>query len=349
MNVGDISSRNQCVPHSEGGIFLITRAEGFVPRGSTLRPVTFRALVAMLVAFVLAIASCTGERPVLTTDPLPGAVSVDSGLPTAADRSGEGAADASGDVTSSPIESAPVEASPDDGVEILEIEILETVPHDPTAFTQGLELSNGLLVESTGQVGESDLRTVDPSTGEVVQLVPSPPEIFAEGVTRVDDVLIQLTWKDERAFYWDAATLTFQKEERYGGQGWGMCYTGTDLLMTDGSAGLITRDVETMAELARIQVSLEGVPVDGLNELECVGDEVWANVWQENYLVRIDPATGEVTGFVDADELVSAQPQSADVLNGIAWDESNDTFFLTGKYWPNMYRVRLVPAEPGPG
>ncbi|MCL4111938.1 UNVERIFIED_CONTAM: hypothetical protein GTU68_043048, partial [Idotea baltica] len=226
------------------------------------------------------------------------------------------------------------------------VEIIESFPHDSTSFTQGLELYDGVFLESAGLYGESDLRRVDPTTGQVLQSVPIDAEFFAEGLTRVGDQVIQLTWRENTAFYWDANTLERTKEVSYQGEGWGLCYDGAKLIMTDGTPTLIFRDPVTFDETGRVPVTLNGQDVFNLNEVECVDGVVWANIWQTELIVRIDPTTGVVTGIVDAVALQGPSletPQGA-VLNGIAWDASTQSFYVTGKLWPTMYRVNFVPA-----
>ena len=232
----------------------------------------------------------------------------------------------------------------DGSVEALAIEIIETLPHDPDAFTQGLLVDEGLLIESTGLRFESDLRRVRPDTGEVVQIVAAPDDLFAEGLTRVGDELIQLTWQDERALYWDATTFELNREVTYTGEGWGLCYDGAQLVMSDGSPTLVFRDPATFAQLSDIRVTLDGLDLHNLNELECVDGKVWANVYKTDLIVRIDPTTGVVEAVVDARSLEQPRTDEIDVLNGIAYDSTNDVFYVTGKLWPTMYKVRFVPA-----
>lgn len=231
------------------------------------------------------------------------------------------------------------------GVQFLTVEILEEFPHDATAFTQGLELQdNGLFIESTGLYGQSSLRRVQPFTGEVLERVRIPDDFFAEGVTQVGNELVLLTWQENTAFFWDADSLAPTREVTYEGEGWGICYDGERLVMTDGTPVLIFRDATSFDEIGRVPVTLDGVAVPNLNEVECVDGDVWANIWLSDTIVRIDPATGKVTATVDAVALNPATDPENAVLNGIAWDESTESFFVTGKLWPTMYRVNFVPA-----
>jgi len=226
--------------------------------------------------------------------------------------------------------------------EALRVAVVGTRPHDPAAFTQGLLLYGGELYESTGLSGESTLRRVDPRTGEVRGRVDVPPEFFAEGLARAGDRLVQLTWREGRAFEYDRVTLAKLREFTYDTEGWGLCYDGRRLVMSDGTANLYFRDPATFALLGRVPVTLAGRPQDQVNELECVGNQVYANIWQTDTIVRIDPATGAVGAVVDAAGLLTPEERAAaDVLNGIAWDPAAGTFLITGKRWPKLFEVRF--------
>lgn len=224
-------------------------------------------------------------------------------------------------------------------------EVEGTFPHDPEAFTQGLLLENGLLYESTGLYGRSSLREVDPVSGSVLRKKDLDPGLFGEGLALVGDRLIQLTWRAERALIYDLETFEPLGSFRYRGEGWGLCYDGEELWMSDGSSSLTVRDPDTFEVRRRVPVTAEGEPVDLLNELECVGPHVYANVWQTDGIVRIDKSNGKVGALVDAAGLLSAEQRaglSADaVLNGIAYDPDNDLFLVTGKLWPLLLAVRF--------
>ena len=224
--------------------------------------------------------------------------------------------------------------------------MLRAVPHRTDAFTQGLVWADGTIYESTGLVGRSTVSALDPATGTVRTSVDSEPDVFGEGLALVGDRLIQLTWQDEVAFVHDAETLELIDRYRYEGEGWGLCHDGEWLVMSDGSPELTFRDPETFAETGTVTVVLDGRPVEELNELECVGDRIYANVWQTDTIVEIDGASGEVTGVVDASALKEQlDPPVSDrnaVLNGIAHDPEAGTFWLTGKLWPQMFEVRFV-------
>jgi glutamine cyclotransferase len=228
-------------------------------------------------------------------------------------------------------------------------EVLAEVPHDPAAFTQGFETSDGALYEGTGRAGSSQLRELDPDTGEVRRAVPLPGALFGEGITVVGDRIWQLTWRDGVALEWDRASFTLLREVPVDGEGWGLCRDdrgpgGVRLVRSDGTDRLRFHDPRTFAGTGSVAVTLDGAPVTELNELECVDGQVWANVWRTDRIVRIDPADGRVTAVVDATGLLPADRRGeADVLNGIA-AVGDGEFLLTGKLWPTTFRVRFVPA-----
>jgi len=219
-------------------------------------------------------------------------------------------------------------------------------PHDALAWTQGLQLDpDGRLYESTGLEGSSTLREVDPVSGAVLRSVALPSDEFAEGLALVDDRLVQLTWREGIAHVWEAASFRELPGFAYGGEGWGLCFDGERLVMSDGSDRLTFRDPATFEALGSVSVTLTGRPLDRLNELECVDGEVWANVWQSDRIVRIDPEGGAVTGTLDLRGLLVAEPAPGepepDVLNGIAWDADTGTFLVTGKLWPELVQIRV--------
>jgi glutamine cyclotransferase len=244
-----------------------------------------------------------------------------------------------------PSEVAAAAASAPDAPERLKVKVLSTRPHDPEAFTQGLVLDGGTLYESTGINGQSSLREVDPKTGKVRRKLAVPAEYFAEGLALVDGRLIQLTWKEEKAFVYDRADFKPAGEFRYDGEGWGLCWDGSRLVMSNGSDRLTFRDPKTFAVLSILDVILAGQPVHQLNELECVDGAIYANVWQTDDILRIDPRDGRVTAVIDASGLLTAaERQKTDVLNGIAWNPATKTFLITGKLWPKVFEVQFVPV-----
>jgi glutaminyl-peptide cyclotransferase len=230
--------------------------------------------------------------------------------------------------------------------ERMRVEVVRKVPHDTDAFTQGLVIDEGRLFESTGLVGKSRVREVDLDSGRELRRREIPEPFFGEGLAKVGRELIVLTWKSGRAFRYDAETFELMGEHEYEGEGWGLTFDGERLIMSDGSAFLQFRDPQTFALKARLEVRLDGRPVRHLNELELAGGLIYANVWQTDRIVAIDPSSGEVRRTIDARGLLGRTERwRADVLNGIAHDASTGEFFLTGKLWPWLFQVRFVPAE----
>ncbi len=222
-------------------------------------------------------------------------------------------------------------------------QIVRTYPHDPDAFTQGLEYDDGVLYEGTGLNGRSSIRKVKLETGEVLQKRDVAQEHFGEGITVFKSELFELTWKSRVAFVYDTSTFEPKKRFAYTGEGWGLTHDGTSLIMSDGSDELRVLDPSTFAERRRIKVTASGSPVRSLNELEFVKGEIFANVWTTDYIARIAPDTGRVTGYVDLRGLLApAERARTDVLNGIAYDAQHDRLFVTGKLWPKLFEIRVV-------
>jgi len=222
-------------------------------------------------------------------------------------------------------------------------EILKTYPHDSSAYTQGLIYLDGFLYESTGLSGRSSVRKVDIETGRSLQQYAVLPEYFAEGLTGWGSDLIQLTYQTQTGFVYDRATLKLKSSFPYTGEGWGLTHDGKRLIMSDGTSTLRFLDPNSFRETGRIVVRDRGQPVRDLNELEYVKGEVFANVWQTDYVARIDPASGKVNGYIDLRGLLTdRERESTDVLNGIAYDEAGDRLFITGKLWPRVFEVRIT-------
>lgn len=232
----------------------------------------------------------------------------------------------------------------------LTLEVVATYPHDPAAFTQGLLWHRGKLYESTGMYGTSSLREVELTSGRIARRLKLAPDQFAEGLALADGELFQLSYQGEHGWVWDVETFTKVREFAYRGEGWGLTFDGSALIQSDGSSRLTFRSPADFSVLRELSVVRAGRPQFYLNELEWVNGEIWANVWQSDEILRIDPRTGLVTGSVDASQLLSPdERRRTDVLNGIAWDSERGLFLLTGKYWPKLFAVAIrSPAPPAP-
>lgn len=223
------------------------------------------------------------------------------------------------------------------------MQVVATYPHDRSAFTQGLLLHEGTLYESTGLVGESSLRQVELNTGRVIKKIDVAPPIFAEGLALAGDRLFQLTWQSNQALVYDRRTFARTGQFSYKGEGWGLCNDGKELVMSNGSHELTFRRPSDFSITRTRAVTMDGAPLNQLNELECVDGAVYANVWMKDIIVRINPAGGVVTQMIDATNLLSPiERQGVDVLNGIAYDPADKTFLITGKKWPKLFRVKFV-------
>ena len=221
--------------------------------------------------------------------------------------------------------------------------IVHVYPHDPNAFTQGLEYADGVLYEGTGLNGRSSIRKVALETGKVLQQRAVPAEHFGEGITIWKNDLIELTWQTHVAFVYDKNTFEPKKRFSYPGEGWGLTHDGTNLIMSDGTDELRLLDPVTFAERRRIKVTAAGQPLRNLNEIEVVKNEILANIWQTDYVARIAPDSGKVTSYIDLRGLLSTSERAnADVLNGIAYDAAHDRLFVTGKLWPKLFEIQVV-------
>ena len=222
-------------------------------------------------------------------------------------------------------------------------QVVRSYPHDRGAFTQGFLVRDGVFLESTGMNGQSGIRRVKIETGEVLQAKKLEEQYFGEGITEFKGSIYQLTWQHGIGFVYDAKSFDRTRTWNYKGEGWGLTHDSTNLIMSDGTAQLRLIDPATLKELSRITVRDGGTPVEKLNELEYVKGEILANVWQTERIARIDPKTGNVTGWVDlAGLLTPSERGSADVLNGIAYDAAADRLFVTGKWWPRIFEIKLV-------
>lgn len=231
--------------------------------------------------------------------------------------------------------------------ETMTYEVLNVYPHDPGAFTQGLIYLDGFLYESTGLYGESTLRKVDLETGEVIQKIDLMPEYFAEGMTHWGDTLVQLTWREGTGFVYELADFSILEQFAYPVEGWGLTQDGEHLIMSDGTSSLHFLNPETLLIEKSINVTYQGREIQRINELEFIRGEIFANIWQTESIIRIDPQSGEVKGWIDMNGILPPEQRktNTDVLNGIAYDPRNDRLFVTGKFWPRLYEIRLIALE----
>jgi len=223
--------------------------------------------------------------------------------------------------------------------------VVNVYPHDENAFTQGLVFEDGFLYEGTGLYGNSSLRRVELETGKVLQVHALQGQFFGEGVAIVGDKIIQLMWESHRGFVYDKNTFDLLREFSYLTEGWGITYDGSRLIMSDGTANLYFLDPETFQRVGQVKVR-DAAPVTGLNELEYVKGEAYANVWGEEEIAVINPQTGRVKAWIDLKGIRGSENRDPDnVLNGIAYDSKGDRLFVTGKRWPRLYEIRLIPPE----
>jgi glutamine cyclotransferase len=240
----------------------------------------------------------------------------------------------------------PLVSNPATPIERLTYEVLATYPHDPNAWTQGLIYVDGVLFEGTGRNNLSSLRRVELTSGKVEQQVDLAGEFYGEGIALVADRIYQLTWQSQRGFIYNRDSFERVGEFTYPTEGWGLTYDGLHLIMSDGSDQLFFRNPADFSEVRRVQVSAAGVPVARLNELEYVNGVVYANIWQTDTIVRIDPNNGQVLAEIDLTGLLPAEDRAgADVLNGIAYNPQTDTFLVTGKLWPKLFEIKIIPKN----
>lgn len=221
--------------------------------------------------------------------------------------------------------------------------VIHTFPHDPQAFTQGFEIRGGVFYEGTGLNGRSTLRKVELATGKVLQSTPLPQRFFGEGITVLDGRIVQLTWQAHQGFIYDQTKFELQKTFDYPGEGWGLTNDGKRIYMSDGTAEIRVWNGSTLKEERRIKVHDGPDPVLELNELEWVRGEIYANIWQTDRIARISPTDGRVLGWIDLAGILP--PGDHDVLNGIAYDAAADRLFVTGKLWPKIFEIKLVPKK----
>jgi len=222
--------------------------------------------------------------------------------------------------------------------------VIHTYPHDPAAFTQGLVFHQGALFEGTGLVGESTLRKVELESGAVLQRLSLPPEQFGEGIAINGDRILQLTLSSGTGYVYDLTSFRLLATFSYPGEGWGLTHDGTRLILSDGTSSLRFLDPESLTEIGQLQVTDRGQPVGGLNELEFVEGELFANLWPTDRVARLSLETGQVVGWIDFAGLLPAESRvpGVDVLNGIAYDAERGRLFVTGKRWPALFEIELV-------
>ncbi len=237
---------------------------------------------------------------------------------------------------------APAAAHP---TPIYSYQVVHAYPHDRGAFTEGLLFRDGYLYESTGQNGHSSIRKVELQTGRVLQQRNLPDAVFGEGIVDWGDRLIGVTWHSGTGYVFKLKTFDYEKNFAYPGEGWGMTRSDKRLLLSDGTATIRLLDPQTLAQTGSITVTDQGAPVTELNELEWIKGTIYANVWKTNRIARIDPKSGRVTSWIDLSGLLAHSGRTtdgADVLNGIAYDAQRDRLFVTGKYWPDVFEIKVV-------
>jgi glutaminyl-peptide cyclotransferase len=231
-----------------------------------------------------------------------------------------------------------------EGATVYNYEIVKIYPHDPTAFTEGLEYDKGELFEGTGGTGSSDVRRVKLETGEVLQKVLIPADQFGEGVTEFGGKLYQLTWRTRIGYVYDAKTLKLEKTFKYNTEGWGFTHDDKQLIYSDGTPNIFFMDPKSLKVTKSIFVTApDGSPVNNLNELEYINGEIWANVWLTDLIARINPKTGKISSFVNLAKLPTGllRPNGDAVANGIAYDAAGKRLFVTGKLWSFLYEIKL--------
>jgi len=234
-----------------------------------------------------------------------------------------------------------------DVIPVYSYNIVNTYPHDPDAFTQGLVFKDGFLYEGTGRLERSTLRRVELETGAILQIRELPDQFFGEGITIYGNEIIQLTWQSNVGFVYDKNSFELLQQFDYSTEGWGITHDGTRLIMSDGTSTLHFLDPQTFDEIGHLEVFDNDGPITRFNELEYVQGEIYANVWQTDRIARIAPETGRVVGWVELEGLLSTEDctEPVDVLNGIAYDAEADRLFVTGKLWPKLFEIELISPE----
>lgn len=237
------------------------------------------------------------------------------------------------------ISASPLQA---EEVEELDYQLLNSYPHDPQAFTQGLEVYNGFLYEGTGLYGSSSLRKVEIKSGQVIKKIELEPEYFGEGITILNEKIYQLSWKEEKAFVYDL-DFNLVQTFNYQGEGWGLANNGEQLIMSDGSEFIYFRDPNSFEITDKVAVTSGQNRIKNINELEYQDGYIYANIWQTDYIVKINPQTGKLRGLLDLSNILEIEnPEEIDVLNGIAFDPEEENFLVTGKLWPKLFRIEII-------
>lgn len=232
---------------------------------------------------------------------------------------------------------------PESGARLLQYEVVHDYPHDSNAFLQGLLWSDGFLYESTGLQGQSTLRRVDLQTGKILQSIRLPADLFGEGLALVGEHLVQLTWISKLGLVYDRSSFTLERRFSYNTEGWGLTYDGKMLIMSDGTSSLTYLDPVTYSPVRKLSVTMNGRPLDNLNELEFIEGVIWANVWMTDLIVCIDPGTGRVGSYLNLGGILPDRMRTGkeDVLNGIAYDARQKRIFVSGKLWPRLFEIRV--------
>ncbi len=232
-------------------------------------------------------------------------------------------------------------------IPIYSYKIIQSYPHDPQAFTQGLVFEDGFLYEGTGLYQFSSLRKVDLETGNVLQIRENPDQFFGEGITIFGNKIIQLTWQSKIGFVYDKNTFNLLQEFHYPYEGWGITHDGKHLLISDGTSTVHFLDPDTFKEIGKIEVYENNTPVTRINELEYIKGKIYANIWQTDLIAIINPLNGSITGWVDLRGILSDRDfiERIDVLNGIAYDEIGERLFITGKFWPHIFEIELIEIK----
>ena len=314
--------------------------------GTEYREIAIHALFGVLLLATIVLAGCGGAN---TQEQAPAATAV-TATATEAVAAAVPTADTAAQAASPVAPAMPADAHPTTMVapKLYTYRVANVYPHDQGAFTEGLTVRDGKFLEGTGEEGQSDLRRVEIETGKVLESRPLDDQYFGEGVTELNGKIYQLTWKNGTGFIYDAATLAPQGQFQYSTEGWGITHDGKRLIVSDGTPTIYFWDPATLQQTGGIYVSMFGLPISQINELEYFDDAIWGNVWQTNLVVRIDPKTGLVTGVVDFTGLLDYAPPAqkpTDVLNGIAYDEATGRLFVTGKYWPAVFEIELLEVK----